>query len=437
MALVVDAASSRTSQHDRTGRAAIGSAVSTKPEHYRASVLTKHTASFRKRWPPVGTREFHSSSDRKNRLEMSERRRQLLLVCVVLFSIGSAAALNPQDPCETPSGKSGKCIPLRSCYSVAKLLIKEEGMTADDRTYLKNSNCGQQGRSVLVCCPEENLRNRFGKVDFPPPGECGSTLEDRIFGGEVTSIYAYPWLARIRYFKGNNRYGFHCGGVLIHNQYVLTAAHCIEGVPSSWIVYQVRLGEFDTTTAIDCQNDDCADPVRDVLIEDQIVHPDYYKENGADYNDIALLQLAEKVEFTEFVRPICLPLTPQTRAVNHTGKYVSVAGWGQTETSSSSTKKLHLQVPVLTNEACAEAFSSVQLEIIPTQVCAGGEKGRDSCRGDSGGPLMRRGNGVTSSQYWYLIGLVSFGLEQCGTDGVPGVYTRLSEYMDWVMDTMS
>uniref|UniRef100_A0A2C9GV95 CLIP domain-containing serine protease n=1 Tax=Anopheles dirus TaxID=7168 RepID=A0A2C9GV95_9DIPT len=361
----------------------------------------------------------------------------LLLGCIVFVSLESAAALNRDDPCQTPNGQTGKCVPLRSCYSVAKLLIKEEGMTSDDQTHLKRSNCGNEGRSVLVCCPAKNLRNRFSKVDLLPPGECGTAQEDRIFGGEVASIFAYPWLARIRYFKGNNRYGFHCGGVLIHHKYVLTAAHCIEGVPSSWIVYQVRLGEFDTTTTTDCQNDVCADPVRDVLINDHIVHPDYYKENGADYNDIAMLQLAESVEFTEFIQPICLPLTPAARSVDHTGKYVTVAGWGQTENSSSSTKKLHLQVPVLSNEACAEAFSTVHLEIIPTQVCAGGEKGRDSCRGDSGGPLMSRTDGVTKAQFWHLVGLVSFGLEQCGTDGVPGVYTRIGEYMDWVIDTMS
>uniref|UniRef100_A0A182YKD5 CLIP domain-containing serine protease n=1 Tax=Anopheles stephensi TaxID=30069 RepID=A0A182YKD5_ANOST len=362
----------------------------------------------------------------------------LVLVCVFTITIGSSGALNLQDECQTPDGNVGTCVIIRSCISIRKLLLLKDKMTPEDRAFLRNSKCGQQGSSVLVCCPlVRKLTGRFdAPVELPPPGECGKMQSDRIVGGEVASLDAYPWLARIQYYKGNNRYGFHCGGVLIHSQYALTAAHCIEGVPSSWIVYQVRLGEFDTTTATDCVNDDCADPVRDVLISAYLVHPEYYKQNGADYNDIALLLLSESVEFTDFIRPICLPVTAEDREANLTGKYASVAGWGQTENSTTSTKKLHLSVPVVANEACADAFSSIQLEIIPTQLCAGGEKGKDSCRGDSGGPLMRYGNGRSSTKFWYLIGVVSFGLEQCGTDGVPGVYTRISEYMDWVLETM-
>ncbi|XP_307757.5 uncharacterized protein LOC1269161 [Anopheles gambiae] len=362
----------------------------------------------------------------------------LLLVCVFCGVIGLSDALNLQDACETPDGKVGTCVYLRSCLSIRNVLLKKENMTPEDRSLVMKSKCGQEGRSVLVCCPlVRKLTGRFdAPVELPPPGECGKMQMDRIVGGEVAPIDGYPWLTRIQYYKGSNRYGFHCGGVLIHNQYVLTAAHCIEGVPSSWIVYQVRLGEFDTTTTIDCVEDDCADPVRDVPINAYVVHPDYYKQNGADYNDIALLQLSETVEFTDFIRPICLPTSEESRTVNLTGKYATVAGWGQTENSTSSTKKLHLRVPVVDNEVCADAFSSIRLEIIPTQLCAGGEKGKDSCRGDSGGPLMRYGDGRSSTKSWYLIGLVSFGLEQCGTDGVPGVYTRMSEYMDWVLDTM-
>lgn len=241
---------------------------------------------------------------------------------------------------------------LRSCQSIRQLVLKKE-KTPADKDFLMKSQCGIENRNVLACCPlPSRISGRFGeRVDLPPTTECGKRLEDRIFGGEEARLGDYPWLARIQYYKGNNRYGFHCGGVLIHKQFVLTAAHCIEGVPSSWIVYQVRLGEHDTTKTEDCEiledgEQLCADPVRDVLVLEYLVHPDYYKENGADYNDIAVLKLSESVESTEFISPICVPTSPGILPRNLTDISMVVAGWGQTETRASSTKLMHLKIPV-------------------------------------------------------------------------------------------
>uniref|UniRef100_A0A182PNA6 CLIP domain-containing serine protease n=1 Tax=Anopheles epiroticus TaxID=199890 RepID=A0A182PNA6_9DIPT len=128
----------------------------------------------------------------------------LLLVCVICAVTGASVALNPHDGCQTPDGKAGTCVYIRSCLPIRQLLLKKENMTPEDRSFVMKSNCGQQGRSVLVCCPlVRKLTGRFdAPVELPPPGECGKMLSDRIVGGEVTSIDAYPWLARIQYFKG-------------------------------------------------------------------------------------------------------------------------------------------------------------------------------------------------------------------------------------------
>uniref|UniRef100_A0A182N3T8 Peptidase S1 domain-containing protein n=1 Tax=Anopheles dirus TaxID=7168 RepID=A0A182N3T8_9DIPT len=202
--------------------------------------------------------------------------------------------------------------------------------------------------------------------------------------------------------------------------------------------HQVRLGEYDTSTKIDCDGDECADPVRDVMIANVIVHADYFREGIAYYNDIALLELIEPVEFTDFVQPICLPIAPEVRQVNYTGMYMTIAGWGQTLHGGVSTRKQHLYVRLLSNETCVNAFRSLQIDIRPTQVCVdGGGNNLNACRSEAGGPLIRRGDGVSSYQYWYLIGLASFGVEQCRTDGMPVVYTRLTEHIDWLKDVMS
>lgn len=88
--------------------------------------------------------------------------------------------------------------------------------------------------------------------------------------------------------------------------------------------------------------------------------------------------------------------------------------------------KLKLRMPPFRNDRCANEFRSRGANIDKTQLCAGGEAEKDSCRGDSGGPLMFQQNGV-----WVAAGIVSFGVK-CGTQGVPGVYTRVSQYMDWI-----
>jgi secreted trypsin-like serine protease len=88
-----------------------------------------------------------------------------------------------------------------------------------------------------------------------------------------------------------------------------------------------------------------------------------------------------------------------------------------------------VNVQVVSNAACQRAFPSKK--ITTTQICAGGEEGKDSCGGDSGGPLMKT-HVIGKKQFWYLVGLVSYGSSNCGTKDLPGVYTRLSEYMAWI-----
>lgn len=181
--------------------------------------------------------------------------------------------------------------------------------------------------------------------------------------------------------------------------------------------------------------DDCVNSVQDILVASVYVHEDYFQENGADYNDIALIRLVKPANYTTFIQPICLPMTAELRNVNLAGQKMTVAGWGQTETGSASRYKMFLQVPGWNNTRCGEAFEGVHVDIIDSQLCAGGDKGKDSCRGDSGGPLMKieKVDGVSA---WFLKGIVSFGTDKCGTKDIPGVYTRISEYVDWIQENI-
>merc|ERR1719430_2741861 len=173
-----------------------------------------------------------------------------------------------------------------------------------------------------------------------------------------------------------------------------------------------------------------------------VFHPSYGKPN-AFQNDIAVISLEEEVKQNDFVIPVCLPfndggidyLSPEA------GEEVDVAGWGATtETGRRPANVLQfLEVNVTDSEECKEIYAERGGVLTESQICAGGQKGKDSCVGDSGSGLLRslpdpsRG-GVSRSD---LIGIVSFGPRLCGTEGVPGVYSRVESFLPWILDVLA
>lgn len=143
------------------------------------------------------------------------------------------------------------------------------------------------------------------------------------------------------------------------------------------------------------------------------------------------MRLSQQVAYTDFIKPICLPRSTTLRNFNFDGIALDVAGWGKTENASQSNVKLKVRINGVNLNACQQVYNRQGLTLGQSQLCAGGEKGFDSCRGDSGGPIMAIDT-TTSQPYWYLAGVVSFGPSPCAQEGWPGVYTRVSSYVDWI-----
>jgi Regulatory CLIP domain of proteinases/Trypsin len=146
--------------------------------------------------------------------------------------------------CQTPNRQPGVCISVFNCNSAYQLLLKKKSMTLEELEFLKQSQCGFENRSPLVCCAsgatpvESKQKNQAIHANLLPTFEkCGASLSDRIVGGRNAKVDEYPWLALIEYVETKTKkQGFHCGGSLITDHFTLTAAHCLLGkmIPSPY-----------------------------------------------------------------------------------------------------------------------------------------------------------------------------------------------------------
>jgi secreted trypsin-like serine protease len=230
-------------------------------------------------------------------------------------------------------------------------------------------------------------------------------------------------------------------------------------------VTKVRLGEHKVTRlpGKDCLQGgvNCLPQVQDfdVSEKDIITHPDYKRSRGQVLNDIALIRLPRSATFNDGVQPACLPTLPELASEKLnvsdldeglTGTRPVVVGWGHTTSYQSDREdnfnvgvpkaiQQMLEVPVLSSSECGKLFLTPE----KSQICAGGDRGKDSCRGDSGGPLFLRrvlSSGLMDPNNdhddpWFLLGLVSFGTRVCGR-GKPGIYTRVEAFVPWILQNI-
>ncbi|XP_063157923.1 serine protease 27-like [Candoia aspera] len=251
--------------------------------------------------------------------------------------------------------------------------------------------------------------------------DCGQLrISSRIVGGQDVPNGDLPWVASIVVdFRPV------CGGSLINEQWVLTAASCVDQI-SSIQQYNVLLGAHQL---LNLSHNVQFYPVQKILI-----HSGYLGEAGSPA-DIALLKLASPVPFTSHILPVCLPQFYEdfSRDTN-----CWIAGWGNTGENEQLSAPLTLQeakVPIIGRRECNNFYNAVPFRgmkkdpIKPDMICTGYTQGSKSfCMGDGGGPLVCK-----VGRRWTQAGIVSWGVG-CGKYFHPGVYTSVPFYSFWIKE---
>ncbi|XP_037029826.1 serine protease snake-like [Bradysia coprophila] len=305
-------------------------------------------------------------------------------------------------------------VPIVCCLTHTSLplidLFRNDTITeTDDDPDRGAQNSVKRRKSVAKCEDVYSLSLPFRNI----PVQFRTT----IVGGQVTSYGEFPHMAALGWTDESKNISWRCGGTLISHNFVLTAAHCVIGrLPPD----TVRIGAKDL---IDI---DILALTQDFGIASIIGHPNYVPKML--YDDIALIKLNRRASITRKVRPACLW---QENAINFTDAIAT--GYGHTEYGGvASNELLKVDLKILNNSECSTLYQnerSLNLGIIDSQLCAGDSAAeKDTCQGDSGGPIgVTRMNG---RQIVYdIIGITSFG-KACAIQ--PGVYTRVSHYLDWI-----
>ncbi|KAJ7317884.1 hypothetical protein JRQ81_004046, partial [Phrynocephalus forsythii] len=253
------------------------------------------------------------------------------------------------------------------------------------------------------------------------PGECGTRplmgfgTKPRIIGGHDAQPGAWPWQVSLQVYRFGVGYHHVCGGSLINNNTVLTAAHCIKKWknPNFWRVVTGlhHLFKYQTHTL-------------KYLVQAIMIHSNFKMDSYE--NDIAVIKLQKSVKFNDYIQPICLP-DSSFLITKDTSCYIT--GWGSITEKGQATYMLQeAEVDIIPLYIC-NRVDWYAGEISWNMMCAGSVGGDiDSCQGDSGGPLTCY---FPNKMKYYLLGITSYGVG-CGRPRLPGIYVRIQHYKHWV-----
>jgi len=233
--------------------------------------------------------------------------------------------------------------------------------------------------------------------------------DNRIVGGNPIDITEVPYQISLQY----NDIHF-CGGSILNEKFILTAAHCASGSEANWPYYYVRVGSS--------LSNEGGQKIKVNPLGIRI-HPGYDQDQYWT-NDMAILELEESIVLTDSAKPVQLPVLHLEVPIN---KYAQVSGWGLLSAGGQSPKELHgVKIPINDPRVC-EVVYGVDVFNRDTMICAASVTGGEStCQGDSGGPLVYEG-----VQY----GIVSWAVG-CAEPRYPTVFSNVPNLRDFIREVV-